>query len=52
MMYLKAVIVLFHEICHASAALLTGGVVERIFIHGNETGETVISGKMQASFYL
>lgn len=50
MTYLKAVIVLFHEICHASAALLTGGVVERIFIHGNETGETVISGKMQASF--
>lgn len=50
MLQLKALIVLFHEICHASAALLTGGVVERIFIHGNETGETVISGKMQASF--
>ncbi len=50
MLHLKGLIVLFHEICHASAALLTGGVVERIFIHGNETGETVISGKMQTSF--
>ncbi len=50
MLHLKGLIVLFHEICHASAALLTGGVVERIFIHGNETGETVISGKMQISF--
>jgi len=50
MIHLKAVIVLFHEICHATAALLTGGVVEKIFIHGNESGETVISGKLQASF--
>lgn len=50
MLHLKSLIVLFHEICHASAALLTGGVVEKIFIHGNETGETIISGQMQASF--
>ncbi len=50
MLHLKGLIVLFHEICHASAAILTGGIVERIFIHGNETGETVISGRMQSSF--
>ncbi len=50
MLHLKGLIVLFHEICHATAALVTGGIVERIFIHGNETGETVISGRMEISF--
>ncbi|MCE9500755.1 MAG: M50 family metallopeptidase [Leptospira sp.] len=49
--YLKNFIVLFHEICHALAALLTGGVVEKISIHGNESGETIaLPSKMKGSF--
>ena len=49
--YLKNFIVLFHEICHALATLLTGGVVEKISMHANESGETIaFPSKMKGSF--
>lgn len=51
MSYTKEFVVLIHEICHAIAALLTGGGVQNIVIHGNESGETIatVSG-VQGSF--
>lgn len=49
--YLKDLVVLFHEICHAIATVLTGGVVERVSIHNNESGETIANpGKLKAAF--
>lgn len=39
--YLKDFIVFIHEIGHAIAALLTGGSVHAIELHGNESGETI-----------
>ncbi|MCC5816004.1 MAG: M50 family metallopeptidase [Leptospira sp.] len=39
--YTKEFVVLVHEICHAVAALITGGDVKNIVIHGNESGETI-----------
>jgi hypothetical protein len=39
--HIKEFIVLIHEICHAVAALLTGGDVKNIVVHGNESGETI-----------
>ncbi|EMO74048.1 peptidase M50B-like domain protein [Leptospira kirschneri str. 200801925] len=41
--YLKDFIVFIHEIGHAIAALLTGGSVHTIELHGNESGETIAS---------
>ncbi|WP_061231955.1 M50 family metallopeptidase [Leptospira noguchii] len=41
--YLKDFIVFIHEIGHAVAALLTGGSVHTIELHGNESGETIAS---------
>jgi len=49
--YLKDLVVLFHEICHALATILTGGVVEKVAIHNNESGETIaIPSKMKGAF--
>lgn len=39
--YLKDFIVFVHELGHAIAALLTGGSVHTIELHGNESGETI-----------
>ncbi|XDD50286.1 M50 family metallopeptidase [Leptospira sp. WS92.C1] len=39
--YLKDFIVFIHELGHAIAALLTGGSVHAIELHGNESGETI-----------
>lgn len=51
MSYTKEFVVLIHEICHAVAALLTGGGVKNIVIHGNESGETVaIASSIKGSF--
>lgn len=51
--YLKEFVVLIHEICHASAALLTGGMVKGITLHGNEGGETLaIPASFRGSFIL
>lgn len=41
---LKLLIVLFHEIFHAIASILTGGIVKQIFIHSKEAGETIVNG--------
>lgn len=48
--YLKSLIVLLHEICHAGAALISGSSVENILIHANEEGETLVQGNMKLSF--
>lgn len=51
--YLKDFIVFIHEIGHAIAALLTGGTVHAIELHGNESGETIAipsSGKSSFIF--
>ncbi|MCZ8156648.1 MAG: M50 family metallopeptidase [Leptospira sp.] len=51
--YLKEFVVLIHEICHASAALFTGGMVKGIALHGNEGGETIaIPASFRGSFIL
>jgi len=51
--YLKEFVVLVHEICHATAALFTGGQVKGIALHGNEGGETIaIPSSFRASFIL
>ncbi len=51
--YLKDFVVLIHEICHASAALFTGGMVKGIALHGNEGGETIaIPASFRGSFIL
>jgi hypothetical protein len=41
---IKLLVVLIHEICHAMATLLTGGVVKKILLHSREAGETIIEG--------
>ncbi|WCL48965.1 M50 family metallopeptidase [Leptospira sp. GIMC2001] len=47
----KEFVVLIHEICHAVAALLTGGDVKNIAIHGDESGETVtLPSTLRGSF--
>lgn len=51
--YLKDFVVLIHEICHATAALFSGGVVQGIALHGNEAGETIaIPANFRGSFIL
>ncbi|WP_411824455.1 M50 family metallopeptidase [Leptospira sp. 'Mane'] len=51
--YLKEFVVLIHEICHASAALFTGGMVKGITLHGNEGGETIATpASFRGSFIL
>ncbi|MCZ8342074.1 MAG: M50 family metallopeptidase [Leptospira sp.] len=51
--YLKDFVVLIHEICHATAALFTGGMVKGIALHGNEGGETIaIPASFRGSFIL
>ncbi|MDF3818470.1 M50 family metallopeptidase [Leptospira sp. 96542] len=51
--YLKEFVVLIHEICHATAALFTGGIVKGIALHGNEGGETIaIPASFRGSFIL
>ncbi|PJE03751.1 MAG: peptidase M50 [Leptospira sp.] len=51
MNYTKEFVVLVHEICHAIAALLTGGEVRNITIHGNQSGQTVaIPSSIRGSF--
>ncbi len=51
--YLKEFVVLIHEICHATAALFTGGVVKGISLHGNEGGETIATpSSFRGSFIL
>ncbi|TGN17153.1 M50 family metallopeptidase [Leptospira idonii] len=51
--YLKEFVVLIHEICHASAALFTGGMVKGIALHGNEGGETIATpASFRGSFIL
>ncbi|GBF51545.1 peptidase M50B-like protein [Leptospira ryugenii] len=51
--YLKEFVVLIHEICHATAALFTGGVVKGIALHGNEGGETIATpASFRGSFIL
>lgn len=51
MSYTKEFVVLIHEICHAVAALITGGGVRNIAIHGNESGETLaIASNIKGSF--
>lgn len=51
MNYTKEFVVLVHEICHAIAALLTGGEVRNITIHGNQSGQTVaIPSAVRGSF--
>lgn len=51
MSFIKDLIVLFHEICHATATILTGGKVHSILIHGHEAGETLAyPGAIKASF--
>lgn len=41
---LKLFVVLLHEVSHALAAVLTGGMVERIVLHSNEGGATYTRG--------
>ena len=48
--HLKNFVVLVHEISHALAALLTGNMVDKITIHPNEAGETVVFYGIQNSF--
>lgn len=49
--YFKDFIVLIHEMGHAAAALLTGGSVHMISIHGDESGETIaLPSKLRGSF--
>lgn len=51
--YLKDFVVLIHEICHATAALFSGGMVKGIALHGNEGGETIaIPASFRGSFIL
>lgn len=51
--YLKDLVVLVHEICHATVALFTGGQVKGIALHGDEGGETIaIPSNFRASFML
>ncbi|MGV3666699.1 MAG: M50 family metallopeptidase [Leptospira bouyouniensis] len=51
--YLKEFVVLIHEICHATAALFSGGVVKGIALHGNEGGETIaVPASFRGSFIL
>lgn len=38
--FLKEFIVLLHEYCHAIAAIISGGSVHSVSLHGNESGET------------
>ena len=50
--YLKNLVVLFHELCHALAAILTGGKVQYILVHGNEAGETaIVQNNYSLSFF-
>jgi hypothetical protein len=49
--YTKEFVVLVHEICHAIAALLTGGEVRNITIHGDQSGHTIaIPSTLKGSF--
>lgn len=41
LLYLNTI---FHEVCHALAALATGGSVARMEIHGTGSGVTLVSG--------
>lgn len=49
--YIKHFVVFIHEISHAVAALLSGGVVEKISIYANEAGETFIFSSNNAGAY-
>lgn len=50
--YIKNLVVLFHELSHATAALITGGKVKYISIHGNQSGETaIIQNNYSISFF-
>ena len=50
--YFKLLVVLIHEICHASVALLTGNGVQQILVHHKESGQTIISEGRSFSFLL
>ena len=39
-------VVLIHEVNHAAAALITGGEVLEIRTHWNESGHTLIKGRL------
>ncbi|MCB1158779.1 MAG: M50 family metallopeptidase [Leptospiraceae bacterium] len=46
MKHIRGLVVLIHEVSHALAALFTGGLVEKISIHSNNSGETIaVAGK-------